>query len=206
MANKLLQSVRGVRRNPGFALLSIVTLALGIGISTAVLSVVNGVLLQPLPFPQADRIVSVNTRTPGYPLGSKITGGDFLDVRSENQVFDALSVHFGGEIGVQLRDRAEFTGIYWVNPEFFKVFGQQPAGFTDSSAVVSQAFAARNFGDSQRALGQSIRVENRVYEIASVLEGPRFPAKADIWLQAPYVPENLNRTSYNFRAVAKLKT
>jgi putative ABC transport system permease protein len=206
MANKLLQSVRGVRRNPGFALLSIVTLALGIGISTAVFSVVNGVLLQPLPFPQADRIVSVNTRTPGYPNGSKITGGDFLDVRSENQVFDAVSVYFGGEIGVQLRDRAEFTGIYWVNPEFFKVFGQQPAGFTDSSAVVSQAFAARNFGDPQRALGQSVRVENRVYEIASVLEGPRFPAKADIWLQAPYVPENLNRTSYNFRAVAKLKT
>ena len=206
MANKLLQSVRGVRRNPGFALLSIVTLALGIGISTAVFSVVNGVLLQPLPFPQADRIVSVNTRTPGYPNGSKITGGDFLDVRSENQVFDALSVYFGGEIGVQLRDRAEFTGIFWVNPEFFKVFGQQPAGFTDSSAVVSQAFAARNFGDPQRALGQSVRVENRVYEIASVLEGPRFPAKADIWLEAPYVPENLNRTSYNFRAVAKLKT
>ncbi|MGA3203953.1 MAG: ABC transporter permease [Bryobacteraceae bacterium] len=206
MANKLLQSVRGVRRNPGFALLSIVTLALGIGISTAVFSVVNGVLLQPLPFPQADRIVSVNTRTPGYPNGSKITGGDFLDVRSQNQVFDALSVYFGGEIGVQLRDRAEFTGIYWVNPEFFKVFGQQPAGFTDASAVVSQAFAARNFGDPQRALGQSVRVENRVYEIASVLEGPRFPAKADIWLEAPYVPENLNRTSYNFRAVAKLKT
>ena len=206
MANELLQSLRGVRRNPGFAVLSIVTLALGIGISTAVFSVVNGVLLQPLQFPEPDRIVRVNTRTTDYPNGSKMTGGDFVDVRAENQVFDAISIYFGGEIGVQLRDRAEFTGIFWVNPEFFTIFGQQPAAFTDSSAVVGEAFAVRNFGNPQRALGQSIRVENRVYEIASVLKGPRFPANAQIWLPAPYVPESSNRSSYNFRAVAKLKT
>jgi predicted permease len=206
MANELLQAIRGVRRNPGFALLAIVTLALGIGISTAVFSVVNGVLLQPLQFPQADRIVSVSTRTPGFPNGSKITGGDFVDVRAQNSVFDAVSVYSGGEMGVQLRDRAEFTGIFRVNPEFFTIFGQKPAAFTDSSAVVSEAFAARNFGDAQRALGQPIRVENRVYEIASVLSGPRFPAKAEIWLPAPYLPQSLNRTAYNYRAVARLKT
>ena len=206
MANELLQSIRGVRRNPGFALLSIVTLALGIGISTAVFSVVNGILLQPLQFPQSDRIVSVNTRTPGYPNGTKITGGDFVDVRAQNKVFDAVSVYFGGEVGVQLRDRAEFTGIFWVNPEFFTVFGQKPAAFTESRAVVGEAFAVRNFGDPQRALGQSIRVENRVYEIASVLKGARFPAKAEIWLLASYEPQNLNRTAFNYRAVARLKT
>jgi hypothetical protein len=49
-------------------------------------------------------------------------------------------------------------------------------------------------------------VENRVYEIASVLSGPRFPAKAEIWLPAPYLPQSLNRTAYNYRAVARLKT
>ena len=206
MANELLQSIRGLRRNPGFALLTIVTLALGIGISTAVFSVVNGVLLRPLQFPQSDRIVSVNTRTPGYPSGTKITGGDFVDVRAQNTVFDAVSVYFGGEVGVQLRDRAEFTGIFWVNSEFFTVFGQKPAAFTESSAIVGEAFAVRNFGDPQRALGQSIRVENRVYEIVSVLKGARFPAKAEIWLLAPFVPLNLNRTAFNYRAVAKLKT
>jgi putative ABC transport system permease protein len=207
MANELLQSLRGVRRNPGFALLSVVTLALGIGISTAVFSVVNGVLLQPLQFPQSDRIVSVNTRSAGRPTsGTRITGGDFLDLRAQNKVFDAVSVYFGGEVGVQLRDRAEFTGIFWVNPEFFTVFGQKPAAFTDSSAIVGEAFAVRNFGGPQRALGQSVQVENRVYEIASVLKGPRFPTDAEIWLRAPYVPANLNRTAFNYRAVARLKT
>src|SRR5471032_819484 len=103
MANELLRSLRGLRRNPGFALLSIVTLALGIGISTAVFSVVNGVLLQPLQFPQSDGIVSVNTRSAGRTTsGTRITGGDFVDVRAQNQVFDAVSVYFGGEVGVQL--------------------------------------------------------------------------------------------------------
>ncbi len=192
-------------------MLAIVTLALGIGISTAVFSVVNGVLLQPLQFSQPDRIVSVNTRTADRPNGTKMTGGDFVDLREQNQVFDAVSVYSGGEIGVQFRDRAEFTGIYWVTPEFFTVFGQTAAAFINSSAVVAEAFAVRNFGDAQRALGQSIRVENRVYEISSVLKGARFPAKAEIWLpigesnRAPYIPPNLNRTSYNYRAVAKLK-
>src|SRR6202035_1589496 len=100
MANELLQSLRGVRRNPGFALLSIVTLALGIGICTAVFSVVNGVLLQPLEFPDADRIVSVNTQTAGRPTSSsRVTGGDFLDLRANNQAFDAISMYYGGEIG-----------------------------------------------------------------------------------------------------------
>src|SRR5580698_3729234 len=110
MANELLQSLRSIRRNPGFALFALVTLGLGIGISSAVFSVVNGVLLQPLRFPQPDRIISVNTSTPGYPKGTKITGGDFVDVRDQNQVFDAISVYSGGDMGVQLRGRAEFTG------------------------------------------------------------------------------------------------
>jgi predicted permease len=206
MVNEFLRCVRGIRRNPGFSLLSIVTLALGIGISTAVFSVVNGVLLRPLRFRESDRIVSVNTRSADRPASSsRITGGDFVDVRAANTVFDAISVYYGGDAGVQLRDHAVFTGIYWVNPEFFAVFGQKPAAFAGSSAVVSEAFAARNFGDAQGGLGQSIRVENREYAIASVWKGARFPMDAEIWLPAPYTPANLNRTSFNYRAVAKLK-
>ncbi len=207
MFSEVLQSARGVRRNPGFALLSIGTLALGIGISTAVFSVVNGVLLEPLAFPQPDRIVSLNTKDAGRPSSiPRVTGGDFVDLRTANKVFDAVSVYFGGEMGVQLRGRAEFTGIRWVNPEFFKVFGQNVPAFSASGAVVGEAFATRYFGDAVRAVGQTIQVESRVYEIAAVLKGPRFPADTEIWLPAPYVPENLNRTAFNYRAVARLKS
>ena len=93
-----------------------------------------------------------------------------------------------------------------MNPEFFSIFGQTQATLTSSGAVVAEGFARRNFGDPGKALGQPIQVENRVYEITSVLSGPVYPAKAEIWLAAPYVPENLNRTAYNYRAVAKLKS
>ncbi len=116
-------------------------------------------------------------------------------------MFDAVSVYYGGEIGVQLRDRAEFTGIWWVNPEFFRIVGQKPG----AGAVVSEAFAARHFGDPSRAVGQPVQIENRVYEIGGVLSGPRFPAEAEIWLPAPSVPENPESTAFNYcRAVARI--
>jgi hypothetical protein len=198
--------MRSIRRNPGFALLSVVMLALGIGISTAVFTVVNGVLLQPLRFPQPERIVSLNTKSAGRPQSvPKIPGGDFVDVRASNRVFDAISVYFGGEIGVQLHNRAEFTGITWVNQEFFQIFGQTLPAMGDSGAIVSQGFAVRHFGEAERAVGQTLQVEDRVYAIAGVLSGPRFPADTEIWLPARYVPENSNRTSFNYRAVARLK-
>jgi len=206
MPFELLQSVRGVRRNPAFSLLCVVMLGLGIGISTAVFSVVNGVLLQPLQFPQPERIVSLNTKSSERPQGvPRLTGGDFADVRATNRVFDAVSVYFGGEMGVQLRDSAEFTGIRWVNAEFFRILGRELPPLGDSGAIVSEGFAARHFGAAAGAVGQTIRVENRSYAIAGVLSGLRFPADVEIWLPALYVPENSNHTAFNYRAIARLK-
>src|SRR5665213_3947889 len=103
MVPEMRQIVRGLRRNPSFALLAIGTLALGIGISTSVFSVVNGVLLQPLAFSHPDRIVGINTKIGSRPAFPKVTGGDFVDLRGAPGVFDAISVYFGGEMGVQLR-------------------------------------------------------------------------------------------------------
>jgi predicted permease len=194
------QALRTVRSHPSFALMCMATLGLGIGTSAAVFSVVNGVLLQPLRFAEPERIISLNTADRGRPAFARLTGGDFVDIRRDNRAFDAISVYFGGQMGVQLGGQAEFTGIWWVNPEFFRVFGQRPL----DGAVVSEAFAARHFGSASVAVGKTLRVENRIYSIAGVLTGPIFPEKADIWLPAEYVPENLNRTAYNYRAVARL--
>ena len=205
MLAEVRQATRGLRRNPGFAVLSIVTLALGVGISAAVFSAVNGVLLQPLKFHEPSRIVSLNTRTAKRPGGiPRMTGGDFVDIRAGNKVFDAISMYWGGEIGVQLRGAGEFTGVYWVNPEFFKIFGQNPGALTGQSALVSQSFAERHFGTVTQASGKTLQVDSRAYEIAGVIRGARFPMDAEVWLAAPYVPENTNRTSYNYKAVARL--
>jgi putative ABC transport system permease protein len=207
-------TLRSLRKNPGFTAVAILTLALGIGANTAIFSIINGVLLSPLRYPDADRIVAVSTysKQTGHQT-PRLTGGDFVDIRGEAQAFEAMSCYFGGEMGVQLRDRAEFTGAFFVNPDFFRIFGAQPAfgrvldnNDLDRGALVSLPFAERNFGSGPNALSQTVSIENHAYQISGVLPaGFRFPNQADVWVLAPATPENLNRTAYNYPSVAKLK-
>jgi predicted permease len=211
----LTHAIRSVVRNPGFASVAILTLALGIGANTAIFSVINGVLLSPLRYPDAGRIVAVSTyfQKTGR-ITPRLTGGDLVDLRADGQIFEALSCYFGGEMGVQLPGRAEFTGVYFVTADFLAVFGARPAfgrlfrnDDQERAVVVSLPFAERNFGGGAAAVGRSLRIENRSYEVAGVLPaGFQFPAKTDVWAPAPVTPSNLNRTSYNYPTVAKLKS
>jgi len=194
-------------KNPGFAIVAVLTLALGIGANTAIFSIVNGVLLSPLRYADANRIVALSTSsTP------RISGGDLADIRADGQVFEALSYYYGGEMGVQVAGRAEFTGIFFVNPGFFRVFGVSPlygrwleTGDLDRAAVISLPFAERNFGNAASALGNKLRFENRTYEIAGVVPATLdFPGKANVWLPAPETSRNLSRTVYN-AVIGKLK-
>ncbi len=207
-------ALRVLWRTPAFTLVAVLTLGLGIGATTAIFSVVHAVILAPLPYPDAGRIVALGTRfaKTGHTT-PRLTGGDLVDIRDQNRVFDAISQCPGGEMGVQLRDRAEFTGAYFVNAAFFRVFGAAPVAgrlFSDSevnrAVVVGAAFAQRNFGSAEDAIGRVVSVENRAYEIAGVLPaGFEYPRHAEVWIPAPYTPENLNRTAYNYPAVAKLR-
>ena len=209
-----MHALRVLRNSPAFTIVAVVTLALGIGANTAIFSVLHAVLLAPLHYPDADRIVSLNTffRQTGR-QAPRLTGGDLVDIRADSRVFEAISYYFGGDLGVQLRDRAEFTGTYFVNADFFRVFGVAPVAgrmFHDDeferSAVVSLAFARRNFAAGENAVGKTIHVENRAYEIVGVLPAEfQYPAKAEVWIPAAYKPENLNRTAYNYPTIAKLK-
>lgn len=206
---------RALAKNPGFATVAILTLALGIGANTAIFSIINGVLLSPLPYADPDRIVAIFTffKQTGATT-PRLTGGDLVDIRADAQIFDALSYYVGGEMGVQLAGRAEFTGAYLVNPDFFRVFSARPAygrvfenGDQDRAAVISLAFAERNFGTGPAALGRAVRIENRPYDIVGVLPaGFLFPAETQVWVPAPVTPDNLNRTAYNYRTVARLKS
>src|SRR6187397_2462222 len=103
-------ALRTLAKNPGFAATAIVTLALGIGATTAMFTVVDGVLLKPLRYRDADRIVSLSTvftaRGRAIP---RLTGGDYLDIRADGGTFDAIATYYGGEVGVQVAGRAEFV-------------------------------------------------------------------------------------------------
>ncbi|HEY6392687.1 MAG TPA: ABC transporter permease [Bryobacteraceae bacterium] len=204
----MIHALRSLRKNPGFAIIAVLTLALGIGANTAIFSIVNGVLLSPLRYPDADRIVALAT-----PSTPRISGGDLMDIRADGQIFDALSYYYGGEMGVQVPRGAEFTGIFFVNPDFFRVFGVRPLygrwlepGDLDRAAVISLPFAERNFGNAASALGNKLSIANRAYEIAGVVPAALdFPGKANVWLPAPETPRNLSRTDHNYAVIGKLK-
>src|SRR5215472_7225591 len=149
-------ALRTLAKSPGFTFAVIAILGIGIGANTAMFTVLNGVVLKPLEYPDANRIVRVNSRsTVTGRMPDALPGGDEIDIRRLDGLFDALAYYHGGEMGVQVADHAEFDGVRLVHPDFFRVFGIPPlAGriFTiqdaQQSAIVGVGFAQRNFGSA----------------------------------------------------------
>src|SRR5262245_41476024 len=206
--------LRALARSPGFAAIAIATLALGIGATTGMFTVVDGVLLKPLRYRDPDRIVALSTlftnRGRDVP---RLTGGDYVDIRSEREAFESIASYYGGEMGVQLANHAGFVGTILTATSFMNVFGVTPlygrvfnADDARRSAMVSLGFAVRNFGSGENALGQPLRLEDRTYTIVGVLPASfRFPERTDVWLASARDPEMPGRTAYNYRAVARLR-
>jgi len=205
-------AVRSLRKAPAFSAIAIATLAVGMGAVTAMFSVVDGVLLKPLAYPDAHRIVAILNRYNDRDAFPNLTGGDEIDIDAAPDTFEAFAYYQGGEMGVQVGDHAEFVGARLVHPAFFRVFGVAPVAGrwltrddAQRAAVVSSGFAQRNFGSATAALGRSLSIENRAYDIVGVMPpAMRFPADCEVWAAAPLQPSNRNRSGHNYRAVAKL--
>ena len=214
MFQDLRYTLRALRKTPSFAAIAVLTLALGIGANTAMFSVLNGVLLRPLDYPRASDIVQVNTVQKGRAF-PRVTGPDLVDVRSGASALEQVGFYYGGEMGVQMADHAEFVGTHLVTPNFFSVFGVVPVfgrGFENDDvrrgAIVGLLFAQRNFGSGPAALGQILHMEAVAYEIVGVMPASfRFPwsSEAQVWLATSPEPASLSRTAFNYRAVALLK-
>lgn len=191
------QAARSFRQHPGFAVMAMLTMAIGLGACTIIFSVVYDLLLAPLHYPDPDRIVALNTRwqRTGRRAG-RLSGTDLTGIRQASDVFAAIGYSNGGEMGVQLSGRAEFAGAYFVNADFFRVFQLTPAAGrlvnsadADRAAVVSASFARRNFGGVHGAVGGALSIDKRTYTIAGVLpDGFSYPARADVWVAAPDRP------------------
>jgi len=207
-------ALRQLWKHPLFAATAILTLALGIGANTAIFTVVQSVLLAPLPYEDGGRIAGLNTRwtNSGHTI-PRVTGPDAGDVRDQASGFEAVSLYSGGSLGVQLRDHAVFTGWAGVDSNFARVFRLHPiAGrvFTNADAhravMISEQFARDNFGNAQAALGQTIQVENEPLQITGILPGSfDFPNKTQVWEAYPLRPESQSRTAFNYKAVGRLQ-
>lgn len=214
-------AVRGLVRSWGFALGTGTVLALAIGATAAMFSVVNTVLLQPLPYRDAERIVSVETFwTQTGRTSPDVSVTDFLDWQAQNSVFATMAVSYGStDDATVVSDHAVFANTQYVSVEFFDVFGQNaaagrllreqdvPAG--DASpvvAVVAHGWATTHFGSIEAAIGKTIAVYGNPLEIVGVAApGFRYPGATDIWAPWRTSSEGTSRSQHDYQAVGRLK-
>ncbi len=218
LLHDLRYACRSLLRQPSFALTAILTLALGIGATTSIFSVVHAILLRPLPYTDADRIVALtNLWTQTGRRGSTVSAPDFHDWKAQNQSFASFAYFNRGETSVTVNGAADYAFAYAVTPEFFDVLGaragvgrlltkdeQQPGG--PMAVVLTHAFWKKQFGGDPRAIGSSIKFDDRLFTVAGVLgPGIRYPARADIYYPAWVNPETPSRSGHNYRVLARLK-
>ena len=218
--NGLLQDLRyafrHLRKSPGFSVIAILTLALGIGANAVVLTVVQSVLIAPLPYRDADRIVALNTRflNEGRNI-PRVTGPDLQDIQAQVSGLEEVAFYYGGEMGLQLGDHAAFTEIQIVPASFAKVLGVTPVagrvfgpGEAPHTALLNASFARDNYGSAENSVGKTLQMEGKDYEIVGVLPAEfSFPSKTQVWLGTSDAPdaEWSSRTAFNFHGVAKMK-
>nr|MBP7570954.1 ABC transporter permease [Acidobacteriota bacterium] len=212
----LRHATRVLARNPGVSLIAIFTLALAIGATTAVFSVVQGVLLRPLPYPDPDRLAAiweVNDRG----TFSRLADPNFNDFRDRNRTFAVMAKYAGMIESVTGAGEPTRETVATVTRDFFTVLGVQPSlgrPFAPDdcrlgavpTVVVSHRYWARSLGAGASLSAFRLSIANRVHEVIGVMPaGFEFPARADLWVPAELDEENTSRTSHNYWAVGRLR-
>ncbi len=209
--------LRTLARQPGFAATAILTLALGIGATTAIFSVVNAVVLRPLPFDEPDRIVALtNLYTRLGTTGATVSGPDVLDWRDQSHSFETLAHYRAFETSVTVANASDYAMVVRVSPGYFAVFGtgaRLGRLLTDEEAtpegppavVISDAYWRRQFAADPAAIGATLTLDQRTYTVVGVTApGFRFPARADIYAPEPGHLATASRSAHNYRAVGRL--
>jgi predicted permease len=179
----LLQDVRGgirfLWKNPGFTIVAVLTLALGIGANTSLFSVVNGVLLNPLPYPQPQQITALFQKTPTYSEDS-IAYLNFLDWQRDNRSFESLAAYRHDDFNLSGMGEAERLRGDMISSTFFPLLGVSPVigrTFTaeedqvggDPVVLVSEGFWKRKCGSSKDVLGKTITINGKARSIIGVI-------------------------------------
>jgi predicted permease len=171
--------LRVLAKNPGFALIAILTLALGIGANTALFSIVNGVLLNPLPYPSPDELVTVHASKPNFDTGS-ISYPNFRDWQRDNQTLAGLAVSRSYAFILTGAGEAESIPSEFVSSDFFPVLRVKPvlgrifaAGEDEIGrspvVLISEAFWERKFGSRPDVLGKTLTLDGRDFTIVGVI-------------------------------------
>ncbi len=178
-------AARLLRKSPAFSAVAVVTLALGIGGNAAVFSIVNGVLLNALPYPNPQQLVALHESKPNFASGS-ISFPNFKDWKQTNRSFSALAISRPYGFSLMGNNGSEQVQARLVTSEFFSVFGVKPALGRDFApgedeigapalAMISSSLWRRRFGGSSSIVGQSIKLDDRAYTVIGIV-----PANFDL--------------------------
>lgn len=204
-------------KQPGFTLVAVITLALGIGANTAIFSLVNSILLRPLPFREPDRLVRMLQASPKLGLSSwGVSQADFAAYREQNRSFESVAIYNTAATNLTGTGEPERLPIATVTADFFKVFGVNPLlGRTfvegedekgkNQVCVISYAFWQRRFGGDQNVVGRTLSLNNTPTQIVGVMPAEfKFPSyETDLWTPLAHDPK---RTApYFFAVVGRLK-
>ncbi len=219
MMDTLLQdlryALRTLRRHPGFATVVVLTLAIGIGANTAIFSVINGVLLRPLPYREPDQLVMLWTMLPNF--GREASSlPDFRDWRDQNTSFGDVAASVTSDLAVTGEGEPERVPTASVTANFFRTLGVAPGhgrAFSpeeevpDSRVViVSHGFWRERLGGRASVLGESIRLSGIPYTIVGIApEGFRFGEDVRLWVPLNTANPNAGRRSDFLTVIARLK-
>jgi putative ABC transport system permease protein len=190
-------ALRQLRRSPGFTAVAVITLALGISATTAVFSVVDQVLLHPLPYPDSDRILKVSQTFEGISTNDA-SPANYLDWVSQNQVFAEMAAARGWQGSLSTGDRPERVRGSMTTPSFFPLFGVAPMlgrGLQASDArpgsdhvvVLGYGLWQRDFAGDRAIVGRDIHLDGEQYNIIGVMPPDFSPDEyGELWLPSPW--------------------
>lgn len=210
--------IRSLLKQPAFTLVAVITLALGIGGNSAMFSVVNAVLLRPLQYPEAGRIVVLEGINPSKGITqSNMSIPDFVDWQSQNQVFEQMAGFFAGGAVLNNGDETERIHGTLVTADFFSIFrtpsllgrslqaddaqpGREPV------AVLSYGLWQRRFGANLGVVGSKVTLNGKSTAVVGVMPaGFDYPAQTETWEAFPLDPAKEARDDRSLSVVARLK-
>ena len=211
-------AVRNLLRRPGFTIIAVITLALGIGANTAIFSAINALLLNPLPFPELDRIVAVWDKQPAHGVvHNEVAFANFLDLKAQSKSFEQLALYRWWSPNLTGIESPERIQGFLVTANYFDALGVKPImGRTfvaeenqpgkDAVAIITYSLWQRRFGGDPDILNKTITINTIVRKVVGVMpEHFNFPKGGEVYAPIAMTPELMkSRGSHSFYIIGRL--
>ena len=215
LLRELFFGLRMLRKNPGFTAVAVLTLALGIGASTAIFSVVYGAILSPLPYPNPDQLVMVWSKVNGHNNG--VSAGDYLDWERQSAVFQDLVAFTGGRFNLSIAGRPEVVRSRTLGPGWFNLQGilfSQGRDFLPEEGILGNEHVVimthrlwqERFGSDPHIIGQQLRLDSEKYTVVGVLaSGMPDRFESSLFVPLAFRPDQINHEFRWLNVMGRLK-